>query len=83
MKAGIDYIGITTPFYCNDGKGNFLLHKRSNNCRDEHGTWDMGGGKVELGEILEEAVLREVLEEYNCHGTIQKVLTPYTILKNA
>jgi len=29
MISGIDYIGITTPFYCNDGKGNFLFHKRS------------------------------------------------------
>ncbi|HEY4495194.1 MAG TPA: hypothetical protein VI998_04000 [Patescibacteria group bacterium] len=31
MKLGIDYIGISTPFYCNDGQGCFLLHKRSKN----------------------------------------------------
>ena len=37
MKPGVDYIGITTPFYCNDSNGLFLLHKRSKNCRDEHG----------------------------------------------
>lgn len=81
MKPGIDYIGVTTPFYCNDGKGNFLFHKRSSNCRDEHGRWDMGGGQIEFGETPEQAVLREVQEEYNCKGIIQKALPPYTILR--
>lgn len=27
MEPGVDYIGISTPFYCNDGHGLFLLHK--------------------------------------------------------
>jgi 8-oxo-dGTP pyrophosphatase MutT (NUDIX family) len=81
MKAGIDYIGITTPFYCNDGKGNFLFNKRSKLCRDEHGTWEMGGGQVEFGETPEQSVLREVYEEYNCKGKIQMQLHPYSIFR--
>jgi 8-oxo-dGTP diphosphatase len=81
MKAGIDYIGITTPFYCNDGKGNFLLHKRSKNCRDEQGRWDPGGGQVEIGQSLEESVLREVEEEYGVKGQIQEQMPPQTILR--
>lgn len=81
MKAGIDYIAITTPFYCNDGKGNFILHKRSVNCRDEKGTWDTGGGQLEFGQTLEESVLREVKEEYGCHGKIQEALPPYTLFR--
>jgi len=81
MKAGIDFIGITTPFFCHDGHGNFILHKRSNQCRDERGFWDVGGGKLEFGQTLEESVLREVKEEYGCAGIIQNQLPPYTLLR--
>lgn len=81
MKAGEDYIGVTTPFYCNDGKGNFLLHKRSKNCRDEQGKWDPGGGQLEFGLTPEENVLKEVKEEYGCNGVIQKSIPPHTILR--
>lgn len=81
MKIGINYIGITTPFYCNDGKGNFLFHTRSKNCRDEHGAWDPGGGQVEFGESLEESVLREVKEEYGCTGVIQEQLPAHSVLR--
>ncbi len=81
MRAGIDYVGITTPFYCNDGKGNFLLHVRSKKCRDERGTWDPGGGQLEFGQTLEENVLREVQEEYGCKGTIQEQLPPCNIFR--
>ena len=59
MKPGVDYIGITTPFYCNDGNGLFLLHKRSKNCRDEHGRWDPGSGQLNFGCTPEKNVLRE------------------------
>ncbi len=81
MKTGIDYVGITTPFYCNDGKGNFLLHKRSRNCRDEHGRWDPGSGKLDFGVSLEENVLREVVEEYGCKGEIQECLPAHDIFR--
>lgn len=64
LKRGVDYIGITCVFYCHDGKGNLLLHKRSNKCRDEIGNWDTGGGSMEHGETFEQAVRREVKEEY-------------------
>jgi ADP-ribose pyrophosphatase YjhB (NUDIX family) len=71
LRPGIDYTGVTVTFYCHDGKGNWLYHKRSKNCRDEQGAWDCGGGKLEFGEDLEEGVLREIKEEYGCEGTIQ------------
>ena len=64
MERGIDYPGITCVFFCHDGEGNFLMHKRSQNCRDEKGCWDVGGGAVEFGASLEETVEREVKEEY-------------------
>lgn len=62
-QPGIDYIGITTAMFCHDGEGNFLLNKRTDKCRDEHGKWDAWGGRVEFGEELEEAALRELEEE--------------------
>ena len=66
MKKGVDYIGVTVVFFCHDGKGNLLLNKRSKNCRDEVGRWDVGGGAMKVGETFESAVLREIKEEYCC-----------------
>ncbi len=81
LKPGIDYVGITTSFYCNDGKGNFLLHKRSKNCRDEQGNWDPGGGKLDHGIGIEETVLKEVQEEYGVKGKIQEQLPAHDIFR--
>lgn len=81
MQIGIDYIGITTPFYCTDGKGNILLHKRSKNCRDEIGTWDPGAGKLEFGIEVEENVLKEVQEEYGVLGKILGSLPAHSVIK--
>jgi 8-oxo-dGTP diphosphatase len=64
MKKGIDYPGITISFICHDGKGNYLMNKRSKNCRDEHGAWDFGGGGLDLGDSIEETLLKELKEEY-------------------
>ncbi len=82
MKAGVDYVGISTPFYCNDGKGTFVLHKRSKNCRDEQGKWDNGSGQLNFGQTVEENVLREVKEEYCCRGKIQEQLPAHSILRS-
>ena len=81
MNPGIDYVGITTVFFCHDGKGNFLFHKRSNKCRDEHGRWDLGSGKLEHGLTLRENVLKEILEEYGCNAEIQEQLPPLDIFR--
>lgn len=74
MKKGIDYIGVAVAFICHDGQGNFLMHKRSENCRDEHHKWDNGGGGVKFGEHPEEALWRELQEEYGCAGVIDEAL---------
>lgn len=81
MKPGIDYIAVSVPFYCHDGQGNFLLHKRSGKCRDEKGRWDFGGGRVEFGETLDEAVKREIKEEYGVDGEIEKQLPAHSLLR--
>ncbi|MDP3985651.1 MAG: NUDIX domain-containing protein [bacterium] len=64
LKRGVDYIGVCCVFVCHDGNGRIVMHKRSARCRDEHGRWDCGGGSMEFGESFEDAVRREVREEY-------------------
>lgn len=80
MKIGIDYVGVCTPFFCNDGR-RLLLHKRSEQCRDERGHWDVGGGKLEHGLSLEENVLKEVKEEYGCKGEITERLPALDVFR--
>ena len=63
-KRGVDYIGVVCCFFCHDGNGKLLMHKRSKNCRDEIGVWDCGGGAMEFGEDFEQAARREIGEEY-------------------
>lgn len=64
MKKGQDYIGVTVSFFCHDGEGNYVLQKRSTNCRDEHGRWDCGGGGIEFGDTIEQTLKKEISEEY-------------------
>ena len=64
MQKGIDFTGVSVVFFCHDGKGNFLLSKRGRNARDEHGTWDPGGGALEFGEDVIGTLKKEIMEEY-------------------
>ena len=64
MKKGVDFPGITVCFFCHDGNGNFILAKRSKNCRDEHNLWDSGAGGLELGDNVEDRLKKEIKEEY-------------------
>ncbi|MFC1721131.1 NUDIX hydrolase [Patescibacteria group bacterium] len=64
MKKGEDYTGVTIVYFCHDGNGNFLMSKRSKNCRDEHGCWDQGGGGVEHGHTILSTLKKEIAEEY-------------------
>ncbi len=82
MKPGLDYVGVSVAFFCHDGSGNFVFHKRSAQCRDHQGTWDSGGGKLEFGEQPEEALRRELREEYGCEGEIEEVLPPNSCVTN-
>lgn len=64
MKKAVDYTGVCIVHFCHDGKGNVVMNLRSEKCRDEHGNWDIGGGGLKYGEVLEDAVKRELKEEY-------------------
>ena len=64
MLKGIDFIGNSVVYFCHDGKGKFLMHQRSKQARDEHGAWDIGAGGIELGDGVEETLIKEIQEEY-------------------
>jgi 8-oxo-dGTP pyrophosphatase MutT (NUDIX family) len=64
MQKGIDFVGVSIVYFCHDGKGNFLMHKRSKEARDEHGIWDIGAGALELHDTVEGTLKKEIKEEY-------------------
>src|SRR3989338_6176298 len=64
MQKGVDYIGVTTVYFCHDGAGNFVMARRSQNARDEQGRWDIGGGGLEYGMKVEDSLRKEIKEEY-------------------
>lgn len=64
MRKGVDYIGVSAGAMIFNNKGQLFLSKRSKNTSNEHGCWETPGGSVEFGETLEEAVRREIREEY-------------------
>lgn len=61
---GISFPGVTTVFFCHDGKGRVLLARRSANARDEHGHWDPGAGGLKHGQSVIDNLKRELMEEY-------------------
>lgn len=74
MRKGFDYIGVGVIFFCHDGQGRMVLHKRSVNCRDEQGKWDSGGGAMEFGLSVEENLRKEIWEEYGAEVLEYKFL---------
>ncbi len=81
MQKGIDYIGITVSYMCHDGKGNYLMNKRSINCRDEHGTWDFGGGGVDFGDTVDQTLHKEIKEEYCADVLSSKFISYFDIFR--
>lgn len=57
-------------------KRGFLLVRRSEN-ETFSGTWEFGGGAVESGESLEEAVKREIIEETTLKVNVVDKGDPY------
>lgn len=72
MKRGIDFIGVSAGAMIVNEKGEVFLSKRSQKATNERGCWETPGGAVEFGETLQEAVEREIYEEYGIHIEIIK-----------
>lgn len=57
-----------------DGEGRCLLLRRSMSSKGNPGKWDLPGGKVDVGENLEQGLLREVAEETGLTISLQRVV---------
>jgi 8-oxo-dGTP diphosphatase len=64
MRKGIDFTGITIVYFCHDGNGRFVMHKRGADARDENGRWDIGAGALEVHDTIEGTLRKEIQEEY-------------------
>lgn len=64
MEPGKDYIGIGVGAIVSDTKSRLFLARRGPTARNESDTWEFPGGSVAYGELLEDAVRREFVEEY-------------------
>ena len=56
---------VAAAGYVEDKNGNFLLVKTKNR------GWDTPGGQIEIGENLEEGVLREIFEESGITASVR------------
>jgi 8-oxo-dGTP diphosphatase len=65
---GTSFVGVGTVFFCHDGKGKFLMSKRSKNTRDEQGRWEVAGGGLKWGVTAEDNIKREVKEEFGANA---------------
>eukprot|EP01060_Flectonema_neradi_P022839 TRINITY_DN31059_c0_g1_i1.p1 TRINITY_DN31059_c0_g1~~TRINITY_DN31059_c0_g1_i1.p1 ORF type:complete len:298 (+),score=59.89 TRINITY_DN31059_c0_g1_i1:46-939(+) len=74
IKPGRDCVGVGCGAFIFDDKKRVLLIKRSQNAKSEPGTWARPGGAVEMGETVEEALVREMREEVGLEITNPRLL---------
>lgn len=64
-------------------KGKVLLLKRSSTDEVGAGQWDTAGGKLEFGEELETALVREVREEAGIEAQVKRLLYASTFFTDS
>jgi 8-oxo-dGTP diphosphatase len=74
MKKGVDYIGVGVGAVIFNSAGRVFLAKRGRDVQNESGKWEFPGGGVEFGETLEQALVREVKEEYGIAIEVETLL---------
>lgn len=74
---GKDYIGVGVGALIFDNEGKFFLSLRGPKARNERNKWEIPGGKLEFGETLEQAVIRETKEEFGIEIRVKKLLHVY------
>ena len=65
MQNGVDYIGVSVGALIVNDKGEIFLNKRGKEARNEKGCWEAPGGAVDFWEKREDAIKREVKEEFD------------------
>ncbi len=72
MEIGKDYIGVGVGAFILDENNKLLLQKRA--VPAEKGYWCIPGGRLEMFEKLEHAVVREVKEETDLDIEVLKLM---------
>ena len=62
--------------------GKILIIQRCEEDEIGAGTWECAGGKVDFGEDLEAALMREIKEETGLGATVEKLLYATTFKAN-
>ncbi len=75
MKKGVDYIGVATWAMIFNQEGLVLMSQRGPQSRNEIGKWEFPGGSVEFWERCEDALIREIKEEFDIDIEIVELLT--------
>jgi len=74
MKRGVDYIGVGVGALIVNERGELFLARRGPLAKNERGLWEFPGGSVEYGERLEDALKREIREEYGLEIEVGELL---------
>jgi len=74
MKKGVDFIGVGVGAIIFNADGAIFLAKRGKEARNESGKWEFPGGSVEFGEELEQALVREIREEFGFDVEVEGLL---------
>src|SRR5512144_2572744 len=74
MRKGIDFIGVGAGAVILNDDGKVFLARRGREARNERHRWEFPGGSVEFGERLEDALIREIHEEYGFTIEIVRLL---------
>lgn len=67
---------LTADIFIFDDKQNFILIKRKNEPYKNH--WALPGGFVDYGECVEDAAIREALEETSINVKLDKLIGVYS-----
>ncbi len=65
-------INVVAAVICNED--NKILIAQRNLKKSQGGLWEFPGGKIELGETREHAIIREIKEEMNIEIEVEKYL---------
>lgn len=74
MREGVDYIGVGVGAIIVNEKGEVFMARRGPKAGNERGLWEFPGGSVEYGELLADAIRREIREEFGIEIELGRLL---------
>jgi 8-oxo-dGTP diphosphatase len=82
MNKGKDYISVACGAIIFNKEDKVLIGQRGSNARDDEGMWDFPGGQVEFGESCNEAIKREMKEEFGIQIEIIEIINFVEVIES-